>query len=84
MGTELALAELRGEIDSLKGQHDTERPDEGVQMQGDENEPMKKGAARLRGFADSWKRTNPTKPWMWMMVTARQTWRAKRTLRSKT
>lgn len=46
---ELALAELRDEIDSLKRQHDAERPGEGVDMQSDEDKLMEQGAAQLRG-----------------------------------
>lgn len=46
---ELALAELRSEIDSLKRQHDAERPGEGVDIKGNEQELMEQGAAQLRG-----------------------------------
>lgn len=47
---ELALAELRDEIDSLKRQHDAERPDEGVNVPPDGTSSWSKG---LRSFADS-------------------------------
>jgi hypothetical protein len=46
---ELALAELCDEIDLLKRQRDIKRPDEGVDIEGDEQEPIEQGAAQLRG-----------------------------------
>lgn len=46
---ELALAELRDKIDSLKRQHDAERPDAGVDMQSDEGKLMEQGDAQLCG-----------------------------------
>jgi hypothetical protein len=46
---ELALIELRDEIDSLKRYHKSERPEEGVDMQGDEGKLMEQGAVQLRG-----------------------------------
>lgn len=42
------MSELGNEIDSLKRQHDAERPDESVDMQEDEDELMEQGAAQLR------------------------------------
>jgi hypothetical protein len=44
---ELALTELRDDIDSLKRHHDSERPDEGVDMQVDD-ELIQQGATQLR------------------------------------
>jgi hypothetical protein len=46
---ELALAELRSEIDSLKRQNYIERPGEGVDIERDEQELMEQGAVQLRG-----------------------------------
>ena len=46
---ELALTELRGEIDSVKQQHYAERPDGGVDMEADEDELMEQGVAQFRG-----------------------------------
>lgn len=49
---ELALAELCDEMDSLKRQHDAERPDEGVNVPPDEDKLLEQAAAQLRGLLE--------------------------------
>lgn len=45
--TELALADLRDETDAPKQQHYAERPNEGADMQADEDKFMEQGVPQL-------------------------------------